>query len=141
MTTPEPQLRVLEARGVAKLLDFSGAEGERSAWCFVFQAYTGLLSRELVLRMDEASELEDDPYLHEMAESAKELSRVFFALLVSLVQGKAINILMNTEYLQAEVAWTMRQHVGRARRAGLELLDAIALQGEVLGVGGRRGSV
>ncbi len=73
-----------------------GAEREWAAWCFAFEACWGLL-RELATRTDDVMELvDDDPMLHEMLDSSRELSRVVFALLVSLVQGRAITVLMGT---------------------------------------------
>ncbi len=44
-------------------------------------------SRKLAPRADVAAELDEDPYLREEAESAKELSWVFLALVVSVAQA------------------------------------------------------
>ena len=54
-------------------------------------------SKDFSRHMDKAADLEDEPYLHEMVDSAVELARVLYAILVSVVQIKALSILMNVE--------------------------------------------
>ena len=89
--------RLLDTRGVAKPQVFDGSESNWPAWCFVFESYALLLSKDLAKHMDKAADLEDEPFLHEMADSAIELARVLYAILVSVVQNKGLSILMNTE--------------------------------------------
>jgi hypothetical protein len=51
------------------------------------------------------TDFDEEPCLHDVAETAKEHSRVLFALLVSLVHGLAINILMSTEKSNGLQGW------------------------------------
>ena len=39
-----------------------------------------LLAKDFARRMDKAADLEEDPYIHEMADSAVELARVLYAI-------------------------------------------------------------
>ncbi len=55
--------------------------------------------------MEEVTELHEEAYLHNFAETAKEHNRVLFALLVSLAQGKASNILMSPEKSNGLRGW------------------------------------
>ena len=62
--------RRLDTRGVAKPQVFDGNESNWPAWCFVFESYALLLGKDLAKHMDKAADLEDEPFLHEMANSA-----------------------------------------------------------------------
>ncbi len=55
----------------------------------MFENYALLLSKDLAKHMDKAADLEDEPFLHEMADSAVELARVLYAILVSVLQTKS----------------------------------------------------
>jgi hypothetical protein len=97
--------RLLDPRGVAKPQVFDGSESNWPAWCFVFESYALLLSKDLAKHMDKAADLDDEPFLHEMMDNAVELARVLYAILVSVVQNKALSILMNTEKGNGLQAW------------------------------------
>ncbi len=90
-------LRLVDTRSLAKPSPFSGKEADWAAWTFSFEAYCSLLHRDLTRRMEQACDLPEDAALNDVDETTHELSRVLFALLVSLCQGKAVNILMNTQ--------------------------------------------
>ncbi len=78
---------LLDTRSLTKPVPFHGSESGWPAWCFVFESYAMLLSADLYKHMTKAADLDDDPYLHEMADVAMNLSRVLFAVLASLVQS------------------------------------------------------
>ena len=98
-------LNLPDTRGVAKPQVFDGGEGSWPAWCFVFESYPLLLSKDLARDVDKAADLEEEPYLHETADSAVELARVLYAILVSVVQSKALSIMMNVEKGNGLQAW------------------------------------
>ena len=97
--------KLLDTRGVAKPQIFDGQESSWPSWCFVFESYALLLSKDLAKHMDKAADLEDEPFLHEMADSAVELARVLYAILVSVLQNKALSILMIVEKGNRLQAW------------------------------------
>ena len=104
MATAGP-LNLLDTWGVAKPQTSDGGEAAWPAWCFVFESYALLLSKDLARHMDKACDLDEDPYIHEMADSAVELARVLYAILVSVVQNKALSILLNVEKGNGLQAW------------------------------------
>ena len=90
MAAAAPLGNLLDTRGVAKPQTFDGSEAAWPAWTIVFESYCLLFSKDLSRHMDKAADLEDEPYLHEMVDSAVELARVLYAMLVSVVQNKAL---------------------------------------------------
>ena len=96
-------LNLVDTRWLAKPQTFDGGEAAWPAWCFGLESYALLLSKDFARHMDKACDLEEDPYIHEMADSAVELARVLYAILVSVVQNKALIILMKVEKVNASV--------------------------------------
>ena len=48
-----------------------------------------VVGKDFARHMDKAADLDDEPFLHEMAGSAVELARVLYAIVVSVLQNKA----------------------------------------------------
>jgi hypothetical protein len=92
---------LLDTRSVAKPVPFDGSESGLPAWRFVFESYAMLQSAEFYKHMNNTADLGEDPHVHEMADEAVNLSRVFFVVLVSLVPNRLLSSMMNAERAMA----------------------------------------
>ena len=91
-------LHLVDTRSLGKPQAFSGQEQDWARWCFAFEAYAGLLHRDLQHRMEQVEVVEDEPRVASFDAEVRELARVLYAVLVNLCnQGRALNIMMNVE--------------------------------------------
>ena len=98
-------LNLIDTRALGKPPAYTGLEAGWAAWCFQFEAFASLLHEDLADHMEQAAQLPLEPALQDFNEEVRNLSKILYALLVTLCRGKAVNLLMHTEKHNGLAGW------------------------------------